>query len=69
MRPIVFGIALVGAWTLLAAGVIANLAGVSGVGNPPIVLVPVPVSLPEAPFDASVPLAEVPSVRVEQSAL
>jgi hypothetical protein len=33
------------------------------------VLVPVSVSLPEAPFDASVPMAEVPSARTEQGAL
>jgi len=64
MRPYLFGVALLGGWTLIAAGALANLAGVEGVGNKPSVLVPVveleleaQPSPPDSTFDASVPLA------------
>lgn len=72
MRPYFFGAALLVGWTLIAAGVLANLAGVDGIGNRPIVLV-----RPDAPsidplevgIDASVPLAGSASVSVEQNPL
>ncbi len=61
MRPYIFGIALLSCWTFIAAGVVANLAGVEGVGNRPIVLVPVDgarMAPLDTAVDASVPFAD-----------
>jgi hypothetical protein len=72
MRPYVFGIAALLGWTLVAAGVVANLAGVDWLTNRPIVNPPAaravgPGAGPH--IDASVPVAEGPSVAADRSAL
>ena len=69
MRPYVFGIALLVVWILIAAGAIANLAGVSGVGNSPMALVPLDAPVAGLSLDASVPLAGTESAPVQRGAL
>lgn len=62
MRPYLLGITVILGWTLIAAGVVANLAGVQGVGNRPFIAAPSARTPPEdtMTLDASVPLAGGP---------
>lgn len=61
--PLIFGVALVAGWVMLAAGAVTALAGVAPVANPPHVLVVDTVEvIAPTPFDvadASVPNAQL----------
>ncbi|MEW5743144.1 MAG: hypothetical protein AB1938_29790 [Myxococcota bacterium] len=59
--PLIFGVALVAGWTLLATGAITSLAGVAPIATPPHFIVhdTIEVIAPVDVADASVPNVEL----------
>lgn len=64
--PLVFGVALVAGWSLLAAGALTSLAGVAPVANPPHSIVRDAVEV-LVPVRSDVADASVPNVELTPS--
>lgn len=65
--PLIFGVALLAGWVLLASGAITSLAGVSPVANPPHVVVTETIEV-VAPMPFDVADAAVPGAQPTVSA-
>jgi hypothetical protein len=65
--PLIFGVALLAGWVLLASGAITSLAGVTPVANPPHVIVTETIEV-IVPGEFDVADAAVPSAPATVSA-
>lgn len=63
--PLIFGVALLAGWVLLATGAITSLAGVAPFANPPHVIVRETIEVVAPPIDVAD--ASVPSANAEPS--
>jgi len=65
--PLIFGVALLAGWVLLATGALTSLAGVAPVANPPHVAVTETIDV-VVPLNAELADASVPNANVQAPA-